>query len=159
MKSLIFKNGESLEFLDMYQTNEYVYDTVRNVLEFRFNPECSLDKINELFFKENCKSLIVRETYEQLIPIVDADDNEVLDENGKTTYESKEMYVDSVYNNYNILLSLSKSLYLPMHQTQISVRVAAMTETELRLEELENNVGGVSEEELNNSYNEGVNSL
>lgn len=159
MKSLIFKNGESLEFLDMYQTNEYVYDTVRNVLEFRFNPECSLDKINELFFKENCKSLIVRETYEQLIPIVDADGNEVLDENGKTTYESKEMYVDSVYNNYNILLSLSKSLYLPMHQTQISVRVAAMTETELRLEELENNVGGVSEEELNNSYNEGVNSL
>ena len=35
-----------------------------------------------------------------------------------------------------------------------------MTETELRLEELENNnVDGVSEEELNNSYNEGVNSL
>lgn len=159
MKSLIFKNGESLEFLDMYQTNEYVYDTVRNILEFRFKPECSLDKINELFFKENCKSLIVRETYEQLVPIVDADGNEVLDENGKTTYESKEMYADNNYDNYNILLSLSKSLYLPMHQTQISVRVAAMTETELRLEELENNVGGVSEEELNNSYNEGVNSL
>lgn len=159
MKSLIFKNGESLEFLDMYQTNEYVYDTVRNVLEFRFNPECSLDKINELFFKENCKSLIVRETYEQLIPIVDADGNEVLDENGKTTYESKEAYADNTYNNYNILLSLSKSLYLPMRQMQTSVRVGAMTDTELRLEELENGVGGVPEEELNNSYNEGVNSL
>lgn len=159
MKSLIFKNGESLEFLDMYQTNEYVYDTVRNVLEFRFNPECSLDKINELFFKENCKSLIVRETYEQLIPIVDADGNEVLDENGKTTYESKEMYADNTYDNYNILLSLNKSLYLPMRQMQTSVRVGAMTDTELRLEELENGVGGVPEEELNNSYNEGVNSL
>jgi hypothetical protein len=29
----------------------------------------------------------------------------------------------------------------------------------LRLEELENSAGGVPEEELNNSYNEGVNSL
>lgn len=159
MKSLIFKNGESLEFLDMYQTNEYVYDTVRNILEFRFQPNCSLDKINELFFKENCKSLTVRETYEQLIPVTDEEGNEVLDENGKTTYESKEMYADNIYNNYNILLSLSKSLYLPIHQTQISVRVAAMTDTELRLEELENGAGGVPEEELNNSYNEGVNSL
>lgn len=159
MKSLIFKNGESLEFLDMYQTNEYVYDTVRDVLEFRFNPEYSLDKINELFSKENCKNLIIRETYEEFLPVIDAEGNEVLDENGKTTYESKEMYTDNVYNNYNILLSLSKSLYWSMRQTQISVRIAAMTETELRLEELENNVGGVSEEELNNSYNEGVNSL
>lgn len=159
MKSLIFKNGETLEFLEMYQTNEYVYDTVRDVLEFRFKPECSLDKINELLFKENCKSLIVRETSEQLVPVIDADGNEVLDENGKTTYESKEISVDTTYNNYNILLSLSKSLYLPTRQMQISVRIAAMTNTELRLEELENNVGGVSEEELNNSYNEGVNSL
>ena len=56
-------------------------------------------------------------------------------------------------------MSLSKSLYLPMRQMQTSVRVAAMTETELRLEELENGTGGVPEEELNNSYNEGVNSL
>ena len=143
----------------MQQTNEYVYDTVRDVLEFRFNPEYSLDKINELFSKENCKNLIIRETYEEFLPVIDAEGNEVLDENGEATYESKEMYVDSVYNNYNILLSLSKSLYLPIHQTQISVRTAAMTETELRLEELENGAGEISEEELNNSYNKGVNSL
>jgi hypothetical protein len=159
MKSLIFKNGESLEFLEMYQTNEYVYDTVRDVLEFHFNPEYSLDKINELFSKENCKSLIIRETYEKFFPVIDAEGNEVLDENGEIAYESKEMYVDSIYNNYNILLSLNKSLYLPIHQTQISIRTAAMTETELRLEELENGTGEVSEEELNNSYIEGVNSL
>jgi hypothetical protein len=143
MKSLIFKNGESLEFLDMYQTNEHVYGTVRDVLDFRFNPEQSLDKISELFSKENCKNLIVR--YSEKTVSIDG--------------EEQDSYSDNVYHNYNIILSLSKALYLPISQTQISVRVAAMTETELRLEELENSAGGVPEEELNNSYNEGVNSL
>lgn len=145
MKSLIFKNGESLELLDVYCTNEPVYNTVRDVLEFRFNPEQSLDKISELFSKENCKDLIVR--YSEKTVSIDGE-------------ELQDSYSDNVYQNYNIILSLSKNLYLPISQTQISVRIAAMTETELRLEELENNnVGGVSEEELNNSYNEGVNSL
>lgn len=144
MKSLIFKNGESLELLDVYCTNEPVYNTVRDVLDFRFNPEQSLDKINELFSKENCKDLIVR--YSEKTVSIDGE-------------ELQDSYSDNVYQNYNIILSLSKNLYLPISQTQISVRIAAMTETELRLEELENNVGGVSEEELNNSYNEGVNSL
>lgn len=144
MKSLIFKNGESLELLDVYCTNEPVYNTVRDVLDFRFNPEQSLDKISELFSKENCKDLIVR--YSEKTVSIDGE-------------ELQDSYSDNVYHNYNIILSLSKNLYLPISQTQISVRIAAMTETELRLEELENNVGGVSEEELNNSYNEGVNSL
>ena len=145
MKSLIFKNGESLELLDMYCTNEPVYDTVRDVLDFRFNPEQSLDKISELFSKENCKDLIVRYSEK----IVSIDDEELQDS-----------YSDNVYHNYNIILSLSKNLYLPISQTQISVRTAAMTETEIRLEELENNSsGGVPEEELNASYVEGVNSL
>ena len=144
MKSLIFKNGESLELLDVYCTNEPVYNTVRDVLDFRFNPEQSLDKISELFSKENCKDLIVR--YSEKTVSIDGE-------------ELQDSYSDNVYQNYNIILSLSKNLYLPISQTQISVRIAAMTETELRLEELENNVGGVSEEELNNSYNEGVNSL
>lgn len=145
MKNLIFKNGESLELLDVYCTNEPVYNTVRDVLDFRFNPEQSLDKISELFSKENCKDLIVRYSEK----IVSIDDEELQDS-----------YSDNVYHNYNIILSLSKNLYLPISQTQISVRVAAMTEAEIRLEELENNSsGGVSEEELNNSYNEGVNSL
>ena len=144
MKSLIFKKGESLELLDVYCTNEPVYNTVRDVLEFRFNPEQSLDKISELFSKENCKDLIVR--YSEKTVSIDGE-------------ELQDSYSDNVYQNYNIILSLSKNLYLPISQTQISVRIAAMTETELRLEELENNVGGVSEEELNNSYNEGVNSL
>lgn len=145
MKSLIFKNGESLELLDMYCTNEPVYDTVRDVLDFRFNPEQSLDKISELFSKENCKDLIVRYSEK----IVSIDDEELQDS-----------YSDNVYHNYNIILSLSKNLYLPISQTQISVRTAAMTETEIRLEELENNSSsGVPEEELNASYVEGVNSL
>lgn len=145
MKSLIFKNGESLELLDMYCTNEPVYDTVRDVLDFRFNPEQSLDKISELFSKENCKDLIVRYSEK----IVSIDDEELQDS-----------YSDNVYHNYNIILSLSKNLYLPISQTQISVRVAAMTETEIRLEELENNSSdGIPEEELNASYVEGVNSL
>ena len=160
MKSLIFQNSESLNIVNVYQTNEYVHDTVRDVLEFCFAPTESLDKINELFTKDNCKTLIVRDSYEESIPVYDENGDAVLDESGNLTFTIQESYSDTTYNHYNVLLSLNKQLYLPNELVHISVRTAAMTETEIRLEELENNPsGGVPEEELNNSYNEGVNSL
>ena len=160
MKSLIFPNGESLNIVNMYQINEYVHDTVRNVLEFCFASTESLDKINELFTKDNCKSLIVRDSWEESVPVYDENGDAVLDESGNLTFTNQENHSDTIYNHYNVLLSLNKQLHLPNELTYISVRTAAMTDIEIRLEELENNSsGGVPEEELNASYVKGVNSL
>ena len=101
MKNLIFKNGESLELLDVYCTNEPVYNTVRDVLDFRFNPEQSLDKINELFSKENCKDLIVR--YSEKTVSIDGE-------------ELQDSYSDNVYAKIFICLFLKHKLVFVLLQ-------------------------------------------
>jgi hypothetical protein len=60
MKTLIFKNGSTIDFIDCYSRKEYIQGTQREILDFRFDPKAvSLNDIDELFFADVCTKLML----------------------------------------------------------------------------------------------------
>lgn len=112
MKTLIFKNGSTIDFIECYSRREYIQGTQREVLDFRFNPnKVSLNDVDKLFSTDECTKLIIR-------------DNES----------------EFVYDNYNIRISISKQKFPLVDENgekeekeQISVKIAQLTYIEMQL--------------------------
>lgn len=112
MKTLILKNGISVDFVECYSKNEYIQGIQRSVLDFRFDPnKVSLNSIDELFSSENCSKLTIDDHENQFI-----------------------------YDNYNIRVSISKQKFTLISEAgvkeeieQISVKMAQLSYIEIQL--------------------------
>lgn len=111
MKTLIFKNGATIDFVECYGRNEYVQGSQRSVLDFRFNPnDISLDDVDKMFSADECGKLIIRDAESEFI-----------------------------HENYNIRVSISKQKFTLATEDgsteveQISVKIAQCTYIEIQL--------------------------
>lgn len=143
MKTLVFKNGESIDFVECYSNGEYVLGAQRDVLDFRFDPAViSLDEVDELFTSEQCDRLTIRETVSEQIQVTDEDGNPAVDEEGNAVFETVERTEEFVHENYGVRVALSKkkfNLYTENGKEdveQISVKMGQYTAVEF-LAELE----------------------
>ena len=134
MKTLIFKSGKSIDFVECYAQTEYVQGANRDVMDFRFNPDnITLDEIDALFTADECTKLIIRET------IIKYVEKTVVNEDGSETIilEEVEDTQDFVHENHPLRVSLSKQMFTLATENgvedvmQISVKMAQYTPTEL----------------------------
>ena len=134
MKTLVFKSGKSINFIECYKKTEMHKNMQRVVLDFRFNPnDISLNEIDKLFTEEECSKF------------------SIVENNNKFLYE-----------NYNKRISISKQEFTFSTETnetkeveQISLKVAKRTDEEIRLEAFKKNAanllkeGKITEEQYN----------
>lgn len=167
MKTLVFADGIAVEILECYSAREYVLDTKRDVLDFRFDPAAhSLGEVDAMFSAEQCSRLTIREVKTVVVPVVDEEGNPVYDENGEVVTEEKEVTEEFVHDGYCIRTALAKQLYTlaigndVKTVEQISVKMGKQTAAEAENADLQAKLANaVTEEELTNAYVEGVNSL
>lgn len=134
MKTLIFKSGKSIDFVECYAQTEYVQGANRDVMDFRFNPNnITLDEIDALFTADECTKLTIRET------IIKQVEKTVVNEDGSETItlEDVEDTQDFIHENHPLRVSLSKQMFTLATENgaedvmQISIKMAQYTPTEL----------------------------
>lgn len=143
MKTLIFKNGGTVDFVECYGNQQYIQGAQREVLDFRFDPVAiSLDEADKLFTVAECARLTIRETTIVQVQAVDEAGNAVLDEEGNPVMETVERVEEFVHENYGVRVALSKQHYTLATENgaedveQISVKLAQWTPTELQVASL-----------------------
>ena len=70
MKTILFANGTSVEYVQRIEDSDYIQGADRSILEFRFDPtKMTLDQIDKLFTTEGCARLRLSETYTIPVPV------------------------------------------------------------------------------------------
>ena len=135
MKTLIFKSGKSIDFIECYSQNDYVQGAQRDVMDFRFDPTVTtLDEIDALFTADECVKLIIRETIVQHVTVTTYNEDGTINE---THIEEVEETQEFVHENHPLRVSLSKQMFNLATENgsedvmQISVKMAQYTPTEL----------------------------
>lgn len=152
MKTLIFKNGVSVDFVECYSEHQYIQGAQRDVLDFRFDAKImSMNEIDNMFTADECSKLIIRETTIIPMQVIDEEGNLVLeevsaiDDAGNTVIEQipvmqdVERTEDFVHKNYGVRVALSKQFFTlytvngEEEVEQISVKIAQYTPVELQI--------------------------
>lgn len=147
MKTLIFKTGESVDFIECYSAGEYVQGAQRDVLDFRFDPAVvSLDEVDALFTADACDRLVIRETVTGQVQAVSEDGTPAADEDGNPVMETVERTEEFVHDGYGVRVALCKKKFTlatgngAEDVEQISVKMGQYTYTESQLNSLTDTV-------------------
>ena len=134
MKTLIFKSGKSVDFIECYAQSEYIQGAQRDVMDFRFDPAVvTLDEIDDLFTADECSKLIIRETIIKQVPVTTKNE----DGSETTTLEDVEDTQDFIHENHSLRVAVSKQKFTLATENgaedvmQISIKMAQYTPTEL----------------------------
>ena len=136
MKTLIFKNGGTIDFVECYSEGEYIQGAQRDVLDFRFDPSAiTLDAVDKLFSAEECGKLTIRETIKETVTeivtetiteqeqVIGEDGKPVLDEEGNPVMQEVERTVETpiekeverveefIWDDYSLRVALRKQKF------------------------------------------------
>lgn len=135
MKTLVFKSGNTIDFVECYSNSQYIQGAQREVLDFRFDTtNNTLDSVDALFTTDECLHLIIQETVTKQV--------EVTDEEGNVTIQDVAQTNEYVYENFGVRVALSKQYFTLATENgvedieQISVKMGQYTAVEF-LAELE----------------------
>lgn len=159
MKTLIFKNGTAVDFVECYSEGEYIQGAQREVLDFRFDPAAmTMDEADKLFTADECSKLTIRETVKEIVTetvveqeqVIGEDGNPVLDAEGNPVMQDVERIVEKeverteefIHLNYGVRVALRKQKFTlatvngAEDVEQISVKMAQYTPVEIQVASL-----------------------